>query len=249
MDITDKNILITGGASGFGAFFTNKLSELCKSVIVIDIKNKPENINAENIFFYKADLTNYENVTNVIADIYESHKIDILINNAGVIHSEPLINLLSRPDRRHKQDTWQKIIDVNLSSVFYVGSTVADKMIRDKIKGLIINISSISAEGNTGQTAYAAAKAGVNAMTSVWSKELAMFGIRTAAIAPGFFDTPSTKNALSGNIIKKLEKSIPAKRLGKLEELLSAVKFIVENDYYNGKILKLDGGLTIYHHH
>ena len=78
--------------------------------------------------------------------------------------------------------------------------------------------------------------------------ELAMFGIRTAAIAPGFFDTPSTASALSENVIKKLKKSIPSKRLGSLNELMNAVKFIIENDYYNGKVLKLDGGLTIYHH-
>ena len=115
----------------------------------------------------------------------------------------------------------------------------------NRSKGLIINISSISANGNAGQSAYSAAKAGVNALTKTWSRELSMFGIRTAGIAPGFFDTPATHTALKENTLKKIISEIPSKRLGNLEELTKSVLFIIENDFFNGKILEIDGGMVV----
>jgi 3-oxoacyl-[acyl-carrier protein] reductase len=118
-------------------------------------------------------------------------------------------------------------------------------MIFKKRKGVIINISSISAQGNVGQSAYSASKAGVEALTKTWSKELAMFGIRSTCIAPGFFDTPSTKEKVNTHMLEKWEKSIPLKRLGNLDELLTSVEFIIANDYFNGKILSIDGGLNL----
>jgi 3-oxoacyl-[acyl-carrier protein] reductase len=129
--------------------------------------------------------------------------------------------------------------------VFYVTSNVVEKMILNKERGLIINISSISAQGNMGQSAYSASKAAVEALTKTWSKELGMFKIRCACIAPGFMDSPSTRESLSENMLSKWQKSIPIGRLGELDELLSAVEFIIRNDYFNGKVLALDGGLNL----
>ena len=139
----------------------------------------------------------------------------------------------------------QKVIDINLNGVFYVTANVAEKMILSKQKGVIINISSIAAQGNIGQSAYAASKAAVEALTKTWSKELGMFKIRCACIAPGFFNTPSTKESLSESMLAKWQKGVPLARLGELDELLSAVEFIIQNDYFNGKILALDGGLNL----
>ena len=137
------------------------------------------------------------------------------------------------------------MIKVNLSSVFYCSVNVVEQMINKRIKGVIINISSISANGNADQSAYSAAKAGVNALTAVWSRELGAFGIRTASIAPGFFETESTHKALNDKIIEKIKSEIPLRKLGKPEELAKAVRFIIENDYFNGKILELDGGMVL----
>ena len=122
---------------------------------------------------------------------------------------------------------------------------VADKMVRSRSKGVIINISSISSYGNAGQSAYSAAKAALNALTVTWSKELGMFGIRCVAIAPGFIDTTSTRAALTEAKIKTYSNATPLGRLGKTDELLHAVVFIIENDFYNGTILNLDGGLKL----
>jgi 3-oxoacyl-[acyl-carrier protein] reductase len=101
-----------------------------------------------------------------------NHTPDVLINNAGIIHSEPLVNMLSRGGRVHSRESWRRVMSADLDSVFYVTSHVVDRMLVKRSKGVVISISSISANGNPGQSAYSAAKAGVNALTRTWAKEL-----------------------------------------------------------------------------
>ena|ERR1051326_67927 len=249
MEIAKSKILITGGAGSIGSFLASRFTSAGSTVCIVDCNDeKVKQVSAadKNVSGYVCDLTNFEDTTKCIHRIFQDHPdLSIVINNAGLIYSSPLINLLSVADRRHDFAQWHKVIDANLTSVFNVGVNAIDKMIRAKTKGLVINVSSISANGNPGQTAYSAAKAGVNALTATWSKELFMLGIRVAGISPGFFNTDSTKNALSESHIDKITKKTPSQRLGKPDELFNALKFIIENDYFNGKILELDGGLVI----
>lgn len=248
MDSTQSKIIITGAASGFGLYLAEYLKTKAGKLILIDINQEglQRFSGQENISTFQCDLTNYESTGNTIKEIFNSDPdTNILINNAGIIHSELLINFFNRQDRRHSKENWDKMLNVNLTSVFNTSVNVVDNMVRNKVKGLVINISSISANGNSGQSVYSAAKAGVNALTVAWSRELSMFGIRTAGIAPGFFDTPSTHTALKENIIKKIISEIPSRRFGQLEELAKTVDFIIENDYFNGKILEIDGGLVL----
>jgi 3-oxoacyl-[acyl-carrier protein] reductase len=248
MILSEQTVIITGAAGDIGSYLAKGLGTKVQRVIAIDInragldKIKED---GQNITCYTCDLTQVDEVNRLFEGLYEEYPASVLINNAGLIHSELLINLMSRQDRKHSVELWRKTLDINLNTVFYVTSSVVDQMVRKKVKGLVINMSSISANGNLGQTAYAAAKAAINAMTITWAKELGMFGIRSTAIAPGFFDTSSTRTSLSEAVIKKWEKNIPVKRMGQLEELLKSVQFIIENDYYNGKILEVDGGLRI----
>ena len=249
MIVKNATILITGGASGLGKTTALSLATQAAKVIVID-KDKEALAELQKeqpmVFCYCGDLTNYEEVKELITKIFAEHdKINVLVNNAGIIHSEPLINLLSREDIKHKVENWNRTIDINLNAVFYVTVNVAEKMVKTRSKGVIINISSISANGNMGQSAYSATKAAINALTVTWSKELGMFGIRSVAIAPGFMDTPSTRAALTEQKIKQYQSATPINRMGKTEELLNAVIFVIENDFYNGTILSLDGGLKI----
>jgi len=109
----------------------------------------------------------------------------------------------------------------------------------------VLNFSSMAADGNAGQSAYSAAKAALESLTVTWSKELGPFGIRVNAVAPGFIDTPSTAKALTPAQIATWIKQVPAARMGTLAEIAHAVRFIIENDYYNGKVLRVDGGLRI----
>ena len=110
--------------------------------------------------------------------------------------------------------------------------------------GCIINISSISAQGNMGQSNYSAAKAGVIAMAVTWAKELARYRIRAGAIAPGFVGTPILDN-MKQDALAKLTQRVPARRVAEPDEIAAGAEFILTNDYFNGRVLEIDGGLRI----
>jgi 3-oxoacyl-[acyl-carrier protein] reductase len=111
-------------------------------------------------------------------------------------------------------------------------------------KGCIINISSLSKAGNMGQTNYSAAKAGVAAMTVTWAKELSRYGIRAAGIAPGFIATEMVKS-MKPEALEKMAGMIPLKRLGEPEEIGKTALYILENDYFTGRTIEMDGGMRI----
>ena len=247
MKLENKVAIITGGANGLGKIITELLLKNGTKVAVLDFDQKAlENFkNNENILKIACDVTKDNEIRNAIGDIKKKYKkIDILINNAGTLHSEPLISITSK-QKRHSLDNWKKTIDTNLTAPFLMTSYVAEEMINNRVKGVIINISSISAKGNIGQSAYSAAKAGLESMTKVWAKELGSFGIRCIAIAPGFIDTKSTYKAVTNETLTSIKLKMPLKELGNAGDISEAVKFIIENDFMNGKTLHIDGGLII----
>jgi 3-oxoacyl-[acyl-carrier protein] reductase len=117
-------------------------------------------------------------------------------------------------------------------------------MVKGRVKGVIVNISSISRAGNLGQTNYSAAKSAVDAMTVTWAKELSKFGIRVGAVAPGYINTEMVAK-IRPDVLQKLIEKIPAARLGEMPEISQAVQFIVRNDFFTGRILEVDGGMRI----
>jgi 3-oxoacyl-[acyl-carrier protein] reductase len=249
MLISEAKIIITGAGAGFGKSMALHFSQLNASVFALDIdENALTQLKANNptIHIYPCDVSDNTKVENGIEQIFESESgINVLINNAGIMKNAPLVNLLQRPDSRHAIKLWEKVIAVNQNSVFYTSRSFASKMIKNRNKGLILNISSIAAQGNIGQTAYAASKAAVEAMTKVWAKELGAFGIRSVAVAPGFIDTSGTHDALEEKMLSKWIEKTPLRRTGTIEEVTSAVQFAIENDFVNGEIIHVNGGLTI----
>lgn len=237
---------MTGGAQGLGLAIALRLAAEGASVVVADrdadaLATLPQGL--EGVLM---DATDAGQVKETVLKILQAHgRIDILVNNAGVIASEPFVNLLNASDMMHDYGRFDDTIRSNLNSVFIVSAAVVEQMITSKTKGTIVNISSISASGNKGQTAYSAAKAGVNAMTVTWSKELGPWGIRSNAIAPGFIDTVSTRKALDTTNLKSIVDMIPIRRLGEAEEVAHAVLLIIQNDFINGSVLEVSGGLTI----
>jgi 3-oxoacyl-[acyl-carrier protein] reductase len=249
MILDQVKIVITGAGSGFGRAMSLFFSENNADVYALDLNyDSLLQLKSENnkIHIFKCDVTNNEEVEAVIEELFTiDNKINILVNNAGVMLNSPLINILKRPDNRHDVELWKKIIDINQSGVFYMTRSFASKLITNRVKGVIINISSIAANGNIGQTAYSASKAAVESMTKVWAKELGSFGIRSVAIAPGFIDTNGTHNALEEKMLNYWVSNTPIKRTGKIEEIVCAVKFIIENDFVNGEVINVNGGLVI----
>jgi 3-oxoacyl-[acyl-carrier protein] reductase len=170
---------------------------------------------------------------------------DVLINNAGILHSEPLLRIGASGVELHRLETWKKVMEINLDAVFYMTRLAASQMVRKRKKGLIINVSSVAAQGNAGQSAYASAKAAIRTLTNVWAKELGPMGIRVAAIAPGYTETESTHAALSEAMLKEMVSRVPLKRLAKTEEIVQGVVSIIENDFFSGKVFEIDGGLCL----
>ncbi len=248
MNLSDQTVLISGGAGSIGSYLCEYYYGKAAKVILLD--RDAEKLNSlkeqyRDIAVFAVDLTNGEDVASVTKQISQEYKVTVLVNNAGVIHSEPMINILNKENGHHDFAKWDMVIKANLYSAFYLTACMGEIMVKQRSKGVIISISSIAAQGNLGQSAYSAAKAGIEALTKTWSKELGMFKIRCVCIAPGFFNTPSTHTSLSEAVVTKWQKSVPLGKLGELADLAQATQFVIENDYFNGKILSLDGGLTI----
>ena len=249
MDFENARIVITGAGAGFGKSMALSFAKLGAKIYALDIdplalKNLIEVDGS--ICTFVCDVSDNEQVEAVVDEMYALDKnINVLINNAGIMKNSPLVNILNRPDPRHSVELWNKVIYVNQNSVFYMTRSVVSKMIRNRNKGVIVNISSISARGNAGQTAYAASKAAVEAMTKVWAKEFGLFGIRSVAIAPGFIDTAGTHDALEEKVLAQWIGKTPLRRTGSISEIVATVKFAVENDFINGEVLNVNGGLSI----
>jgi 3-oxoacyl-[acyl-carrier protein] reductase len=170
-------------------------------------------------------------------------KVDVLVNNAGITRDGLFIRVKNGTASTMPLEDFQSVLNVNLSGVFLCTREAAVKMAANG-SGVVINISSICRAGNFGQTNYSASKAGVDAMTVAWSKELAKYNIRCAAIAPGYVKTEMVA-AIKPEVLEKITSQVPLKRFGEMQEISRTVSFIIENDFVNGRILEIDGGLRI----
>lgn len=246
MKVEGAIAIVTGGAQGLGLAIAQRLAQQGAVVVAAD-RNAAALAKLDGLFqTVVMDVTDPEQVQRSVSEVVARNgRVDILVNNAGVIFSEPFVNLMNPAGIMHDYGRFRAALSVNLDSVFIVTAAVVEHMVKGRTKGTIVNISSISANGNEGQTAYAAAKAGVNAMTATWAKELGRWGIRTNAVAPGFIATESTHEALSESALKHIRSNTPLRRLGQADEVARAVVSLVENDFINGAVLNVDGGLTI----
>src|SRR5215475_351317 len=195
---------------------------------------------------YVANVTSEESVVATLDQVVrEFGRLDGLINNAGIVRDAMLVKVKDgQVVGKMSLEQWQEVIDVNLTGVFLCAREAAQRMIGQRGGGVIVNISSISRAGNAGQTNYSAAKAGVAAMTVVWAKELARYGIRVGAVAPGFIRTPMVAG-MKPDALARMTAPIPLGRLGEPEEIAHAVGFIFENDLFTGRCLEVDAGLRM----
>jgi 3-oxoacyl-[acyl-carrier protein] reductase len=252
MQLKDKVIIITGGCQGLGRAMAEYLAGKGARLALVDLNQKKldQSVQACEALgvearAYLCNVADEAQVTDMVANVAEDFgAIHGLINNAGILRDGLLLKVKDGEMTKMSLAQWQAVIDVNLTGVFLCTREVAAKMVELKSQGAIINISSISRAGNVGQTNYTAAKAGVAAATVTWSKELARYGIRVAGIAPGFIETEMT-GSMKPEALEKMTSAIPLKRMGKPEEIAHSVAYILENDYYSGRILELDGGLRI----
>lgn len=249
MNLLGKKVIVTGGVSGLGRAMVESLLSAGAVVTVFDRDvNGLDDLRKQHrmVNCVECDVSDYDQVAATTSRYHDEFgAADVLINNAGILYSAPLVKISSSGTEKHDVAMWNKVLAADLSSVFYMTSCVVEKMIATRTKGVIVNIGSVSAAGNAGASAYSAAKAGVHALTAAWAKELSPLGIRVVAVAPGFIETESTRAAMSEAALQETIKRVPLRRLGEPEEIAAGVLFVIQNDFFNGKVFELDGGLVL----
>ena len=252
MTIQDKVFVITGAARGLGFAFAKNLAEAGGRLALVDMNAEALKLAANSlreqgaqVRFYTANVTSEENVGGLFDDVLRDFgEVDGLINNAGITRDSLLVKRKGDGVVTMTTRDWQQVIDVNLTGVFLCGREAAARMVQAECQGVIVNISSICRYGNVGQSNYSAAKAGVSALTTTWGKELSRYGIRVGAIAPGYVNTEMVEQ-IRPDVLEKIKSQIPLGRLAEPEEIAHTARFIIENDYFTGRTIGLDGGLRI----
>jgi 3-oxoacyl-[acyl-carrier protein] reductase len=243
MRIKDKVAIVTGSARGIGKYIALRLAKEGAKVVVTDINLEGcmavvesfENFGGSGMAI-KCDVTKSEEVESLINKTVEAYgKLDILVNNAGITMDATL--------KKMTEDQWDKVLDVNLKSVFLC-SKYASGMMAENGGGRIINISSLSGvEGNFGQANYSASKAGIIGITKTLSKELGRKNITVNVVAPGFINTEMTQK-IPEKVVEKLLATIPVGRKGEPEEVAAAVLYLATDEagFVNGVTLNINGG-------
>jgi 3-oxoacyl-[acyl-carrier protein] reductase len=230
-----------------GKKFAVDLRNLGAQSFVVDViqENLDALKNETGIPGQVVDVSNEKSVESFFENYTSEHGApDVLINNAGITADALFIKKKGDEITKFPLANWERVINVNLTGVFLCGREAAFHMVRHQVKGVIINISSISRAGNLGQTNYSATKSAVDAMTVTWAKELSKFGIRVAAIAPGYINTEMVAK-IRPDVLEKLIQNIPVGRLGEMEEISEAVRFIIHNEFFTGRVVEVDGGMRI----
>ena len=253
MQIQGKTVVITGGGRGIGREMARAFAAKGANLALLDLNQADLDETAKlcaalgvQARGYVANVTREDAVVAAMdAVVADFGGIDVLVNNAGIVKDGLLIKVKDgQVTGKMTLDQWQAVIDINLTGVFLCGREAAERMVRRGQGGVIVNISSVSRYGNPGQTNYTATKAGVAAMAEVWAKELARYGIRTGSIAPGYTRT-DILSAMRPEVLEKLTAASPLRRLGDPNEIALAAIFIVENDFFTGRCVDVDGGMRI----
>lgn len=255
MDVKDKGVLVTGGASGLGAACVRLLANNGAKVVIADLNSEGgEKLAGElresgaSAFFAQTNVTNEESVQSAVRIAVERcGGLHILINCAGIGVAEKVIG----KNGVHSLESFQKVISVNLIGTFNAIRLASVAMAENEPnaggeRGVIVNTASVAAfDGQIGQAAYSASKGGIVGMTLPIARELARSGIRVMTIAPGIFDTPLL-GALPEPARISLGQQVPfPPRLGQPSEYAALAKHIIENEMLNGEVIRLDGAIRM----
>ena len=244
-ELTDRTALVTGATGGIGGAIARAFHKQGASLAISGRqKDKLEKLAAElgsNVHVLPCDLADRAQVTGLVDQaVAKLGRLDVLVNNAGLTKDNLFMVM--------KDDQWDEVIAVNLTSTFLLMRAAARSMMRAKTGyGRIINISSVSGiVGNPGQGNYAASKAGMIGMSKSLAREVASRGISVNCIAPGFISTPMT-DALNEKQVAAIKEAIPAQKFGTPADVAAACVYLAsaEGGYVTGQTLAVDGGMTI----
>lgn len=253
MDINNKVAIVTGGASGLGFATVAKLLQKGAKVVIFDVNEElAKQVSQEfgdNVAYEIVNVTDESSVHKAIQQTVERlGAIHICVNCAGIAPPQKTVG----KSGAMPLENFKKVIDINLIGTFNTLRLAAAEMTKNDLlsesdeRGIIINTASVAAfEGQMGQAAYSASKAGIVGMTLPIARDLSSYGIRINAIAPGLFRTPMAAG-LDDRVIEKLESLVEfPKRLGRPDEFAKLVTFMIENEYINGEVIRLDGAIRM----
>ena len=255
MKLEDFKIIITGGAQGMGRHFALRLAEAGAQVAVGDVNEvglaetlEVSKTSKGKVHARRLNVADEADVASFVAWAHGAMGgLNGLVNNAGILKD----GLLVKKDKETgaikvlSKEQWDAVIGVNLTGAVLITRDVVAKMLETNQRpGVVVNISSIARHGNRGQSNYTAAKAALAANTVTWAKEFASFGVRVGAVAPGMIETPMVQG-MNPKAREGLVAAIPVGRIGVPEDIWLAVKFVLECDYFNGRTIDVDGGLSM----
>ena len=242
MDLTGKNVLVTGSSRGLGAAIATKFAENGANVI-LNARHEPSELIQQikalgvQVWFIHADISNPRDIEEMVRQLDEQQiSVDILVNNAGINRDKLMIGM--------REKDFDDVVNTNLIGTYRVTQPLFKRMLKRR-SGVIINMASVVGEhGNIGQANYAASKAGVIGFTKAVAQEGALRGVRCNAIAPGMIASTMTA-AIDEKRQKEIKERIPLKRLGTAEEVAQTALFLAQNDYLTGEVINVDGGMAM----
>jgi 3-oxoacyl-[acyl-carrier protein] reductase len=244
MAAPDNPWVVVSGANGaLGRNLVSHFAAKGSPVLALDLKF--DMAPAAGVTVRTLDLLAEAEVRQVLAETIPANApIGLLINAVGLIWNEPTLMFRGAKLAAHGLESWRRVLDANLTAPFVVAAQVAARMAR-RGGGSIVNFSSIASEGNAGQAAYSAAKAGVEGLTRTMATELGPLGVRVNALALGFIDVATTSDAVTEERLRSYVQKTSLGRLGSVDDVINAIEFLATNTFANGTIVKLDGGLRL----